>query len=103
VPRLLTFLSERDTDLSDSATRNLGKIQPDLIVRRLIKQLDASGGPVMLQAGIISALGEFGSNAKAAIPLIIPFLNAADADTRTAATNALNAIDAVAAAKAGAK
>jgi HEAT repeat protein len=51
----------------------------------------------------VQALREFGPDARIAVPALVELLNADDDYMRTYATNALKAIDPVAAAKAGVK
>jgi hypothetical protein len=103
VPFLIPFLNNSDYFVRWDATVNLGRIHslPDLVVPELIKNLIPSNG--LRSAITIKTLGEFGKNAKAAVPSLMPFLNDKDQYVRYRTTNALKQIDPEAAAKAGIK
>ncbi|MGH7967786.1 MAG: hypothetical protein ACREIC_03560, partial [Limisphaerales bacterium] len=63
--------------------------EPDLVIPLLIAYLDDEN----LNNQAASALGNYGSLAKAAVPKIIPMLHAPDKDARVAAAAALKRID----------
>jgi hypothetical protein len=73
-----------------------------LVVPVLVEKL-AAPNTTLWRGYVMDALGSFGESAKPAIPFIVPRLKDANIDNRSAATNALNAIEADAAAKAGLK
>jgi HEAT repeat protein len=81
----------------------LGKIhsEPELVVPELVKLLH--GSDPVLRRYDAEALGEFGTNAKSAIPDLTIMLNDGYSHARYMATNALKQIDPEAAAKAGVK
>ena len=104
IPALLPLLNNKSRMVAWDTTLNLGKIhmEPDLVVPALIEKLGALEAS-SYRGTVMSALGRFGKLATPAIPAILPFLHDADNNIRTEATNALKAIDAEAAAKAGVK
>jgi HEAT repeat protein len=72
----------------------------------LVRLLDIPGNPQQTQrirANVIMGLGEFGAQAKPAVPSLLRLLNDADEGIRGQVTNALLTIDPEAAARAGAK
>ena len=79
----------------------LGRIhvEPKLVVPVLIRCL--GNNPVGVDNEAADALGIFGADAQAAIPVLIESLASPDSDLRTRATNAPILIDPEAAAKAG--
>ena len=72
---------------------------PDVVIPLLIGYLDDD----RLDSEAATALGNFGSLAKAAIPKIVPLLKARDNDDRLVAQDALKKIDSEAARDAGVK
>jgi HEAT repeat protein len=78
-------------------------MEPELVVPALVQHLGATNISMHYRGFTIDALAKFGERAKEAVPHLLPFLNDADEDNRSSATNALKAIDADAAAKAGVK
>lgn len=99
VPRIIKLLVEKSPGVQEAAVSSLGKIhsEPETVIPLLIRCLDDD----RINAQAASALGEFGSLAKPAVPKLLPMLQARDKDDRRAARDALLKIDAEAAAKAG--
>lgn len=109
VPALIQNLNAAGTNgfLGRASINALAQIhrQPALVVAVLRQQLQ-SKGPNHQQTywiDAMAALGEFGPEAKTAIPDLLPFLNDSSEYIRSAATNALLKIDPAAAAEAGVK
>ena len=101
VPSLIAAVKGSDVGLHEAAIRALGRIHsdPDVVIPLLIPYL--TNDDLIDEAA--SALGNYGTLAKVAVPQIIPLLNAKDNDARVAARVALKKIDPEAAAKAGVK
>jgi len=99
IPSLIQALKGNDLAIRDHAIAALGKIhgQPDVVIPLLISYLEDDN----LNDEAATALGNYGSLAKSAVPKIIPLLHAADDDAQLAARDALLKIDPDAAAKAG--
>jgi HEAT repeat protein len=93
IPQLLQLLNERFSPERYDAAISLGKIhaQPDIVVPALIMGLSGEGYEIRMES--IRAISEFGSDAKSAIPNLVPFLNDTDSSRRSAATNAIKLID----------
>jgi HEAT repeat protein len=98
LPALIEALKGKDFAVHESAIQALGEIRsdPDVVIPLLVTYLDDDD----LNADAASALGDFGSLARGAIPKIVPLLHAQDKEARAAAKEALKKIDPVAAAKA---
>jgi HEAT repeat protein len=94
VPALMQAAQGSDPAVREKALASLGKIhsEPDKVIPFLTKYLDDDN----LDDEAATALGEFGSLAKPAIPKIIPLLHAPDDDAQAAAAQALKKIDPVA-------
>jgi HEAT repeat protein len=101
VPELIKTLKGNDAAIQFACVTALGKIRidPETVIPLLIPYL----GDDNLDVAAASALAEFGSLAKPAVPKLLPMLKAKDADDRAAARAALKKIDPVAAEKAGVK
>jgi len=91
IPSLLAALQGSDPEVHPNALKALGAIhsEPDVIIPLLTKYLADD----RLDDEAAAALGNFGSLARAAIPKLIPLLQARDKDARDAATQALKKID----------
>lgn len=91
IPALIQVLQGGDTNLYEPAIQVLGKIhgQPETVIPVLTKYLTDND----LNDDAATALGEYGSLARAAVPKIIPLLQADDDDARAAAAAALKKID----------
>ena len=107
VPALIPFLSDTNQSVRlgatrTMATRTLGSIhsEPGLVVPLLIKDLNASNPQLAIT---ISALGQFGKDAKPAVPALLQYLSNQNGMIWRETINALKAIDPEAAAKAGIK
>lgn len=101
VPALIQTVKGNDERIHEAAVRALGSIHsdPDVVIPFLTSYLDNDD----LNDEAATALGNYGSLAKSAVPKIIPLLHASDDDAQAAAHNALLQIDPEAAAKAGIK
>ncbi|HSU52677.1 MAG TPA: HEAT repeat domain-containing protein [Candidatus Dormibacteraeota bacterium] len=101
IPVLLQALKSKDTILHGPAVGALGKIhgEPDTIIPLLIGYLDDNE----LNDEAATALGNFGPQAKAALPKLIPMLEIPNKDLHHALVGALKQIDPTAAAQAGVK
>ena len=91
IPALMQAVQGSDEAVHEKALASLGKIhgEPDKVIPFLIKYLDDDN----LNDEAATALSEFGSLARPAVPKIIPLLHAADDDARAAAAEALKKID----------
>lgn len=100
VPALIQRINDPEERIEDSAVEALFAIrmEPKVAVPALVKLLEANEGDF---TRALHLLGNFGEEAKAAVPAILPFLGAEDAELRAKATNVLKSIDPVAAGKAG--
>lgn len=99
IPVLLQALKSKDTIIHGPAIGALGKIhsEPDTIIPLLIGYLDNDE----LNDEAATALGNFGVQAKVALPKLIPMLKIPNKDLHHAVTVALKQIDPAAAAQAG--
>jgi len=99
VPALIQALQGDDPSIHKAAISALGKIQsdPDVVIPLLIRCLDDPS----VNDEAATALANYGPLARAAVPKLIPLLQAPDDDARLAARKALLKIDLEAAAKAG--
>ncbi|HEV2327765.1 MAG TPA: HEAT repeat domain-containing protein [Verrucomicrobiae bacterium] len=93
-PALMQAVQSGDANIHEPAITSLGKIhsQPDVVIPFLMKYLTDDD----LDDEAASALGEYGSLARPAVPKIIPLLHADDDDAQVAAHDALLKIDPVA-------
>ncbi len=91
IPALIQALQSGDTAVHEAAIQSLGGIhsEPDKVIPLLMKYLDDED----LNDEAATALGNYGSLARVAIPKIIPLLHAADDDAQIAAAKALKKID----------
>ncbi len=91
VPFLIQAVNGKDDSVRSPAIKALGKIQrdPAKVIPVLIN--DLKNAAVNVEAA--TALGNFGSRAKSAIPQILPLLHSEDEDVRAAAAKALIKID----------
>ena len=94
IPALLRAVQSSDPTVREGAVTSLGKIhsEPEVVIPFLTKYLDDDD----LNDEAATALAEFGSLARPAVPKIIPLLHAADDDAQAAAAAALQKIDPVA-------
>lgn len=101
IPVLLQALKSADSIVHGPAIFALGKIhgEPDTIIPLLMGYLDDKE----LNAEAATALGDFGSQAKVALPKLIPMLKIPDKDLHHAVALALKQIDPAAAVTAGVK
>ncbi len=101
IPVLLQALKSNDTVVHGPAIAALGKIHgdPDTIIPLLMGYLDDKD----VNDEAATALGNFGSQAKVALPKLIPMLKIPDKDLHHAVALALQQIDPAAAAQAGVK
>ncbi|MGA2749294.1 MAG: HEAT repeat domain-containing protein [Verrucomicrobiota bacterium] len=99
VPALIEGLNGEDSRLHEHVISALGRIhsKPDVVIPILISFLTNDD----LNDEAATALANYGSLAKVAVPKIIPLLKARDKEARAAARAALKQIDPIAAAKAG--
>jgi HEAT repeat protein len=99
VPTLIGALNGKDPVLHAPAIHALGDIHsdPEVVIPILISCLTNDD----LNDEAATALGNYGSLSKAAVPKIIPLLKAPSKEARAAARTALKKIDPIAAAKAG--
>ncbi len=100
VPALLQHLNEPDPSVCLNSETSLGLIhgRPELVIPALTERLRRKD-----KWHTLSALGWFGPDAKAAVPVILPLLNDQDQETRNRAAIVLKRIDPEAAASAEAK
>jgi hypothetical protein len=108
-PSLIKCLRDPDLRVAVSAVESLDSIRQkpeqavpmlmELLARPTDPQRQASFG--ILHHVAIRSLGQFGAQAKPAVPVLLGFLNDTKTYVRLDATNALKAIDPEAAAKAG--
>jgi HEAT repeat protein len=98
---LLQALKSADSVVHGPAIEALGKIhsEPDTIIPLLMGYLDDKE----LNAEAATALGDFGTQAKVALPKLIPMLKIPDKDLHHAVALALKQIDPAAATAAGVK
>jgi hypothetical protein len=98
VPSLIEAVNGNYFGLHRPAVGALGKIHsnPDVVIPFLISLLTNDD----LADIAATSLGNFGSEAKVAVPKILPLLTAGDKDARVAGKNALRRIDPAAADKA---
>lgn len=91
IPALMQAAQSSDSAVHETAISSLGDIhsQPDVVIPLLIKYLDDDN----LNDEAATALGNFGSLARPAVPKIIPLLHADDDDAVAAAQGALMKID----------
>jgi HEAT repeat protein len=102
VPVLVQFINDTNRIVRVGTMMALGRIHMDgaLVVPILITNLTKSNA--VLPTTIVT-LGQFGEQAKPAVPTLLQFLNDDNEYVRVEATNALKAIDPEAAARAGVK
>jgi HEAT repeat protein len=104
-PEAVSFLISvlESPDAHDEAIRALCKsrVEPQLVMPILIKELKDPTSQAILEP--VQALGRFGPEAKAAVPLLIACLANKDPIIRRSAGESLKQIDAEAAVKAGVK
>jgi HEAT repeat protein len=105
LPGLIECLKDPDYNLRGLVAKSLGEIhqEPERVVPLLTDMLkryrvDRQWVPPEL---VIGSLGQFGAQAKPAVPILVGLLSDPDPYFRSAATNALRKIDPEAAAMAG--
>jgi hypothetical protein len=93
IPFLIQAVQGSDAAVRKDAIKSLGAIhsEPEVVIPVLTKYLDDG----QLNDEAATALGNFGSLARPAIPKLLPLVQAADDDVRAAAANALKKIDPV--------
>jgi len=96
IPFLIQSLTNSVNIIRDDAALALGymHLQPDVTVPALTAYLNSitgKGGWELEDA--IESLGQFGTNATPAVPLLLRLLNHSDATVRSQVTNALGRID----------
>ena len=98
IPALMQAVQSDDSAVHEAALKSLGAIhsEPEVGIPFLTKYLDDD----TVDDEAATALGNFGSLARPAVPKIIPLLHAADDDAQVAAAEALKKIDPAAYAKA---
>jgi len=69
------------------------KMHPELVVPVFSRILATNSDQGSMARIYIEALGSFGGEAKAAVPVIRPFLDSAEESVRVCATNALKHIE----------
>lgn len=92
IPALITCLNDSNGMVRFRATRCLCAIhmKPELVVPALARSLEQSSVP---PSETISALVQYGEDAKPAVPQLVRLLNSKDLRTRLTASNALHRID----------
>lgn len=98
LPSLITCLKDPEFIVRDEAVLALGTIhqQPDQVVPILVGVLDQAWNPqnsAILWLDAMSALREFGTRAKPAVPRLLNLLGDEHEDIRSLATNTLMVID----------
>jgi len=105
IPLLIECLTNEDSAIRGDAALGLGSVHlnSETVVPALVRYLEfaktLNGNGELCTA--ISAVGLFGTNAKPAIPALLPLLNHSDVYVRTSVTNYLPMIDREIAARAG--
>jgi HEAT repeats len=91
IPALMQAAQSNDPAVREAAIRSLGAIhgEPEVVIPFLTKYLDDD----TVNDEAATALGNYGSLARPAIPKITPLLHAADDDAQVAALAALRKID----------
>jgi hypothetical protein len=91
VPVLLQALNGGDDAVRESAAISLGSIhaEPEVVIPALIACL----GEDDVNESVVTALAEFGAQARPAVPRILPLLHSYDGETQWAAAGALRKID----------
>jgi len=107
IPFLTQCLTNSDDRIRDEAAIAFGGMRdrPEFVVPILIQYLQFAKNSTHTYecSDTVGLLGRFGTNAKAATPILLELLNHPVADVRSEVTNWLPRIDAEAAAKAGVK
>jgi HEAT repeats len=105
LPELTNCLADRDFDVRDDAVMAMGTMHadPEHVVPLVMAFLEKYRSDAILCSDSLGALGQFGTNAASAVPLIESFLNDKTPQIAADAANALKRIDPEAAAKAGVK
>jgi HEAT repeats len=100
VPLIIQFINDTNRIVRWDATVCLGRIhmEPELVVPVLMENLNPTNA---ILSTTIHVLGEFGEQARPAVPALLQYLNDKDDFVRYETTNALKAIDPAAATKAG--
>ena len=93
VPLLIECLKDKDDEIAVNAADTLRvlRLEPEIVVGAFIS--NAIPGRTNVYIAIIHDLKEFGSNAHAAVPLLLKALRSDDKDVRSAAREALQRID----------
>jgi HEAT repeat protein len=103
IPSLIKHLDDPNQDVSVSSAEALENIPPKSVeeVPALLRILNGPPKELFIAIHVMDRLGQFQSQAKAAVPAILPYLHNNDIATRDCAAKALKQIDPEAAAKAG--
>jgi len=103
LPSLIRCLDDPEFTVRDEAVMSLGIIHedPERVIPILRSIIEKNRGNAILCQDAMQALGSFGTRAASAAPILLPFVNDQNPNTRSRATNALKAINPEAAAKAG--
>jgi len=105
IPSLITHLSDPSQDVRVSSAEALGNIPPKSVqeVPALLKVLSQPPTEPDVLFLILNRLGRFQGQARAAVPVILPYLHNQDISTRDCAAKALKQIDPEATAEGPAK
>ena len=107
IPFFIQCLTNEVNTIRDEAAIGLGGMhhRPEIVVPELVRYLNfaKSSRSTFECTDAIGLLGKFGTNAQAAVPIMIDLLGHSDLHVRTEVTNWLPRIDAEAAAKAHVK
>jgi HEAT repeat protein len=103
VPGLIKHLSDPARDVAVSSAEALENIPSTSVeeVPALLRALNSPPKELFIAIRVMDRLGQFQSQANAAVPAILPYLRNKDIATRDCAAKALKQIDPEAAAKAG--
>jgi hypothetical protein len=108
LPSLINCLKDPEFKVQSEAIMCLGNIhqEADRVIPILVKLLNNTQKPDPWRSHTFAALwalGQFGAQARPAVPVLLGFLNDSNESIRVEATKALKAIDPEVAAKAGVK
>ena len=103
IPGLIKHLSDPNQDVCTASAEALNDIPPKSVeeMPALLGVLSAPPKELFIAICVMDRLGQFQSQAKSAVPAILPYLHNEDISTRESAAKALKQIDPEAAAKAG--
>ena len=105
IPLLIQRLNDADDGTRIDAMQGLVAIhlEPELVIPVFVKYVKDPDQGQSMRWRAVQGLGNFGGQAKQAVPILLPLLRSEDELLREAATNSLWKIDREAAAKAGVK